>query len=82
MPGINFSEESINQMYQLYSSMLGEVSAEAETFSRTVAEKARETQYLKMVELAARVLEYCSTVGEIYDIVVEDMIRQSAGLQG
>ena len=61
MPGINFSEESINQMYQLYSSMLGEVSAEAETFSRTVAEKARETQYLKMVELAARVLEYCST---------------------
>ena len=29
-----------------------------------------------------KVLEYCSTVGEIYDIVVEDMIRQSAGLQG
>ena len=26
-----------------------------------------------------KVLEYCSTVGEIYDIVVEDMIRQSAG---
>ncbi|MBQ4474005.1 MAG: hypothetical protein IJR36_00675 [Lachnospiraceae bacterium] len=29
-----------------------------------------------------KVLEYCSTVGEIYDIVVEDMIRQSNGLQG
>ena len=29
-----------------------------------------------------KVLEYCSTLGEIYDIVVEDMIRQSAGLQG
>ena len=29
-----------------------------------------------------RVLEYCSKLGEIYDIVVEDMIRQSAGLQG
>ena len=29
-----------------------------------------------------KVLEYCSTVGEIYDIVVEDMIRQSAGLHG
>ncbi len=29
-----------------------------------------------------KVLEYCNTVGEIYDIVVEDMIRQSAGLQG
>lgn len=28
------------------------------------------------------VLEYCSTVGEIFDIVVEDMIRQNAGLQG
>ena len=28
------------------------------------------------------VLKYCNTVGEIYDIVVEDMIRQSAGLQG
>ena len=29
-----------------------------------------------------KVLEYCNTVGEIYDIVVEDMIRQSVGLQG
>ena len=29
-----------------------------------------------------RLLEYCSTVGEIYDIVVEDMIRQSNGMQG
>ena len=28
------------------------------------------------------VLEYCSTLGEIYDIVVEDMIRQSKGLKG
>lgn len=27
-------------------------------------------------------LEYCSTLGEIYDIVVEDMERQSKGLQG
>ena len=29
-----------------------------------------------------KVLEYCSTLGEIYDIVVEDMFRQSRGLQG
>lgn len=29
-----------------------------------------------------KILEYCNTVGEIYDIVVEDMIRQSNGLQG
>lgn len=29
-----------------------------------------------------KVLEYCNSVGEIYDIVVEDMIRQSNGLQG
>ncbi len=29
-----------------------------------------------------KVLEYCNTIGEIYDIVVEDMIRQSAGLHG
>ena len=28
------------------------------------------------------ILEYCSTLGEIYDIVVEDMDRQSRGLQG
>ena len=28
-----------------------------------------------------KVLEYCNTVGEIYDIVIEDMIRQSSGLQ-
>ena len=29
-----------------------------------------------------KVLEYCSTVGEIFDIVVEDMDRHSRGLQG
>ena len=29
-----------------------------------------------------KVLEYASTVGEIYDIVVEDMIRQSDEKQG
>lgn len=27
-------------------------------------------------------LKYCSTLGEIYDIVIEDMDRQSRGLQG
>ena len=29
-----------------------------------------------------KVLEYCATLGEIYDIVVEDMDRQSRGLHG
>ncbi len=29
-----------------------------------------------------KVLEYCSTLGEIYDIVIEDMDRQSKGLHG
>ncbi len=29
-----------------------------------------------------KVLEYCSSVGEIFDIVIEDMIRQSDGKQG
>ena len=29
-----------------------------------------------------KVLEYCAMLGEIHDIVVEDMIRQSKGLQG
>ncbi|MEG0329833.1 MAG: kinase to dihydroxyacetone kinase [Longicatena sp.] len=28
------------------------------------------------------ILEYCATLGEIYDIVVEDMERQSNGLKG
>ena len=28
------------------------------------------------------VLKYCASLGEIYDIVVEDMDRQSRGLQG
>ncbi|MGM9550178.1 MAG: kinase to dihydroxyacetone kinase [Faecousia sp.] len=28
------------------------------------------------------VLQYCAGLGEIYDIVVEDMIRQSKGLRG
>lgn len=27
-------------------------------------------------------LKYASTLGEIYDIVVEDMFRQASGLQG
>lgn len=29
-----------------------------------------------------KVLEYCATLGEIYDIVVEDMDRKSRGLKG
>ena len=29
-----------------------------------------------------KVLEYCATLGEIYDIVVEDMNRQARGLKG
>lgn len=29
-----------------------------------------------------KILEYCATLGEIYDIVVEDMIRQSRGEKG
>ena len=28
------------------------------------------------------VLEYCAGLGEIYDIVIEDMDRQSRGLKG
>lgn len=29
-----------------------------------------------------KVLEYCASLGEIFDILVEDMERQSKGLQG
>lgn len=29
-----------------------------------------------------QVLEYCSTLGEIFDIVIEDMERQANGLKG
>ena len=29
-----------------------------------------------------KILEYCRSLGEIFDIVVEDMDRQSRGLQG
>ena len=29
-----------------------------------------------------KILEYCASLGEIYDIVVEDMERQSRGEQG
>ena len=29
-----------------------------------------------------KVLEYCRSLGEIYDIVVEDMDRQERGLKG
>ena len=29
-----------------------------------------------------KVLEYCASLGEIFDIVVEDMFRQARGLKG
>ena len=29
-----------------------------------------------------RVLEYCASLGEMFDIVIEDMDRQARGLQG
>ena len=29
-----------------------------------------------------KVLEYCASVGSLYDIVIEDMERQAQGLQG
>lgn len=29
-----------------------------------------------------QVLEYCATLGDIYDVVVENMARQEQGLQG
>ena len=29
-----------------------------------------------------RILEYCATLGDIYDVVVESMERQENGLQG
>lgn len=29
-----------------------------------------------------QILEYCASLGEIFDIVVEDMDRQSSGLKG
>lgn len=29
-----------------------------------------------------KILEYCSTLGEIYDIVIEDMERQARGEMG
>jgi dihydroxyacetone kinase-like predicted kinase len=29
-----------------------------------------------------KVLEYCASLGEIYDVVIEDMERQAKGLKG
>lgn len=29
-----------------------------------------------------KVLEYCASLGDIYDVVVENMVRQANGLQG
>lgn len=29
-----------------------------------------------------KVLEYCSSLGEIYDVVIENMARQAMGMQG
>lgn len=29
-----------------------------------------------------KVLEYCATLGEVYDVIIENMVRQANGLQG
>ncbi len=29
-----------------------------------------------------KVLEYCASLGEVYDVVIENMVRQANGLQG
>ncbi len=29
-----------------------------------------------------KVLEYCASLGEVYDVVIENMVRQVQGLQG
>ncbi len=29
-----------------------------------------------------RIIEYCASLGEIYDIIIEDMDRQARGLKG
>ena len=29
-----------------------------------------------------KVLEYCASLGEVYDVVIENMVRQASGLQG
>ena len=29
-----------------------------------------------------KVLEYCATLGDVFDIVIENMVRQANGLQG
>lgn len=29
-----------------------------------------------------KVLEYCSSLGDVYDVVVENMVRQARGLEG
>ena len=29
-----------------------------------------------------KVLEYCASRGEVYDVVIENMVRQAQGLQG
>lgn len=29
-----------------------------------------------------KVLEYCAGLGEVYDVVIENMVRQANGLQG
>ena len=29
-----------------------------------------------------KVIEYCATLGDVYDVVIENMVRQAQGLQG
>ena len=65
--------------------MRGHHGLRAARRSVTAAPRAHQNETIKIhfhTNEPWKVLAYCSTLGEIYDIVVEDMDRQSRGLKG
>lgn len=70
--GENLNEDSINDYF-------------SENFSGDCLLTVGDEELIKIhfhTDEPWKVLEYCASLGEIYDIVVEDMSRQSKGLKG
>ena len=70
--GKNLSEEAINEYFNTH-------------FKRDCLLAVGDDTLIKIhyhTNEPWKVLEYCASLGEIYDIVVEDMDRQAKGLKG
>lgn len=55
---VNFSEEEITQMYQMYEEVLGEIQNETQYVVEHLGEKAQRAQYKPVTELSIEAVRY------------------------